>query len=490
MKKNTFIILPIIGVLFLLGCAPVPHFPQRPSRIEITSDGSKVLAFDTNRDRQVDYWQRQDATGRKVELRFGAEDDRPGQTVFLSEIDADQVPHFIIALDGVPYTLVEELYGEGCFRLFHPPARAISTFPGMTDLAFQRIFGGQTPIAYQAKHFDREKNKLLSGNDLYLSGGAADWSKKLDYRCSFKLDALAYINPQFVFEHELRGITDVFGEAETGTQIGYIVATAGLGTRGGREAILNYLRTIDRLCEQIVFERRGRVHFTLLADHGHNMSGRGRVSFDELLEEHGYRLTHRIKHQNEVVTVQYGLVTYAAFFSDQPDKVAAILLKDPVTTLACYPQNETVIVRSLEGCARIHRRDRDFRYEIQTGDPLQLGPIIDHLQEQGHVDADGFIDDRALLGATATHLYPDPLRRIWLAFHGLVQKPADLIVCLKDGWFHGSKFFEVMIGGASSTHGSLNQINSMTFAMTTLGPLPEIMRLEDIMPALDQLRQP
>jgi hypothetical protein len=162
-------------------------------------------------------------------------------------------------------------------------------------------------------------------------------------------------------------------------------------------------------------------------------------------------------------------------------------------TIACFPENRddpsTVVVQSIDGKAFIRRSAERYSYTVQEGDPLQLSDIIERLREAGKVDETGFIDDRAMFEATVKHIYPDPLRRVWMAFNGLVEKPADLIVCLKDGWVHGSTFFEVMIGGATSTHGSLNQINSMTFAMTMCGPLPEAMRLEDLMGELEKLQK-
>ena len=484
------------AVAMLAGCRAVPRFPERPLSVRVLDSGGRVISFDTDKDRKADYWQRKDHTGRKVELRFDHQADEPNEVVLLDELPPQSVPHFIIALDGVPYRLVEELYLQGHFRLFYPPGRVVTCFPGMTDVAFQRIFGGDIPIAYQSRHFDRTENRLISGNDLYLSGGAADWANKLDYRCSFKLDALAYFKPQFVFEHELREITDVFRSARQGTKIVYSVATAGLGTQGGREAILKYLRTIDQLCEQIVHERRGRVKFTLLADHGHSMSGRGRVSFKQLLEENGYNLNNRLENPNDVVTVEYGLVTYAAFHTNVPAKVAAVLLTDPVVTLACYPVTKKttagrdidIVVQSIDGKAVIRRASGRYSYDIEYGDPLELLDIISRLRQAGQVNRDGFIDDRALFEATVHHVYPDPLRRVWMSFNGLVQQPADLLVCLKDEWVHGSMLFHTLINKAASSHGSLNQLNSMTFAMTMLGELPEAMRLHEVMPAVENLR--
>lgn len=487
LSKSLFLLLTLI---FIAGCRPYPQFPCRAMRVKITNNGEKLIAFDTNKDKKPDYWQLENLDGHKEELRFAKKGLLPEETVKLNEIHGQDVPHFIIALDGVPYTLVQELYDQGRFRLFYRPSRVVSSFPGMTDVAFQRIFGGHQPIAYQANHFDRQNNRLISGDDLYLSGQAANWSKILDYRVSFKLDTVAYINPQLVFDHELRGMMEVFRRDDNDpTKIVYSVATAGLGTRDGREGILRYLRIIDQFCEQIVYEKRGRVKITLLADHGHNMSGRGRVSFEQLLEDEGYRLNTRLDKPKDVVAIQYGLVTYASFHTNDPAGVARVILQDPATSIACYRQGESVIVKNIAGSATIRKGSGGYSYDTTDGDPLALQAIIAQLSKEGHVSANGIIDDRALFHATINHIYPDPLRRIYLAFNGLVQKPADLIVTLKDGWVHGSKFFQVMIGGATSTHGGLNQINSMTFAMTMWDKLPKDMRLEEVMPAVNSARE-
>lgn len=495
-------------VLGVCGCNGSGRFPERPMRVD-AADGGRLFTFDTDRDGTGDYQQLLDATGRKVQLQFTGENS---ETVWLREIDTSVVPHFIIALDGVPYQLVEQLYRQGRFRLFYPPSRLISCFPSMTDLAFNRIFGGAKPIAYQAEHFDRAANRMVSGDGVYLSGENADWANQLAYRGSFALDALAYLQPDMVFEHEMREMAAVFKTVESGQAIGYSVGTAGLGTQTGREGILRYLREVDRFCEEIVHQRRGRVKITLLADHGHNMAGRGRVSFTDRLRQAGYRPRQRLDKPGDVVTVNYGLVTYAAFFTDDAVGVGQVLLHDPTVLLICYPLGDAVVVETLDGKAEIKQRNGRYRYDVHYGDPLQLKAIIAQLKaadaieppagdeeqelmgavapiRRQMVDADGFINDRAFFAATVEHEYPDALRRVWMAFNGLVQKPADLIVVLQDGYCHGREFFDTLIGGATSTHGSLNQLNSTTFVLTMWGQLPPAMRLEDVMGALADLQQ-
>lgn len=511
----------LVFTAILAGCQKLPDFPLRPFHVKATDSGCTELSYDLDRDGEIDYRQVTNRHGRKVILQLdNQKSDQPGQanqTVMLDELANSDVIHIILALDGVPYELVEELYNEGHFRLFHKPSKLVSCFPSMTDLAFSSIFGGAKPMSYQAEYFDPDKNRLVCGNDVYLSGMNADWSRQLDYRCSFWFDTLVYINPELVFNHELRGMMKVLEKTEGGTVKFYSVGTAGLGTCGGREAILNYLREIDLLCEQIVYERQGKVKITLLADHGHNMAGnsdRGRITFSDIMEKNNYRITNKLDKPGDVVAIEYGLVTIAAFFTKDPGGVANVLLHDAAVTLACYPQGRDVVVQTLDGYARIIEHKGQLTYQCESGDPLQLLDIIRELQTEqspekqtetqspqaqllGVVSQDSLstttsqqpsLTDRAFLLATANHIYPDPVKRIWGAFHGLVEKPADLIVCLQDGWYHGDPFFSAATGGAVSTHGSLNRINSNTFVMSMWGRLPEVLRLEELLPAIELLQ--
>ena len=206
------------------------------------------------------------------------------------------------------------------------------------------------------------------------------------------------------------------------------------------------------------------------------------------MKDAGFRVTKKLETENDVIPIEFGLVTYAAFYTDNPEKVADALLRDPTANLAVYPAGDSVIVKNLAGAAAIKKSGDRYSYNSDKGDPLEMAPIIAKLKAAGNVDDNGFIDDRALFAATVDHKYPDPLSRIWLGFRGLVEKPADLIITLKDGYFHGSNFFHAAVGVPASTHGSLNRINSVTFAMTMLGDLPAAMRLEDILPALNELK--
>jgi hypothetical protein len=478
-------LLAIVSGWLCVGCATAPNFP-RPLDVQVNQDQT-VLTFDTDRDGHADYWQYQRADGRKVALAFAAErSDRPGPRIELDAIGAGDCPHLVIVLDGVPFELVEQLYCEGCFRLFYPPSRVVCCFPSMTDLALTEMFHSGRCLGYQALYFDRAANRLSDGDQVYLSGRNSPWLSRMNYRCSLWWDVLVYLDPGAVFRHEIDGIRRAFRTVRDGQFYAYSVGTAGLGTRGGRAAILDYLRTIDRLCEQIVCERQGRVKITVTADHGHNLVANRRLDLSEILRAGGYRPSRSLHGPRDVVVVSYGLVTYAELHARDPAGVAACLVDHEDVELACYPADGGVVVMDRHGRARITKGLAGFVYDSSQGDPLDLDSIVQRLRQAGKVSADGQIDGTALFHATLDHSYPDPLTRIWGAFHDLVENPPDVIVNLRDGACHGSGFFQTMIGKVSSTHGSLNRLNSTTFALTMLGELPPAMRPADVLPALER----
>ena len=489
-RRSRFIKLELGLTVFvgLIGCASQPRFPAPISTYQ--EDDCTVFVFDVDGNKQPDFWQYQSPDGRKTAIAYAETTGLPIQRIELEKISPNDCPHFVLALDGVPFEIVDDMYREGHFRFFHWPSRVICCFPSMTDLALTQLFHAGKCVAYESDYFDRSANRMSDGNAVYLSGRNAPWSRRMAYRCSFWWDALAYLKPQTVFDHEMNGIWNAFHKVEEGRACAYSVASAGLGTRGGRQAIRRYLETIDRLCEQILYERKGRANITLLADHGHNLVENWNVSFRDTLERAGYRVTEELNRPGDVVEVGYGLVTYASFCTNDPVGVATCLLDHPDVEFACYRDGEDAVVCSIEGQARIRKTETGYRYEFEGADPLGLTPILETVRETGKITPDGEIDEEALFAATIEHEYPDPLARIWTGLFELVEQPPDVVVNLRDGACHGSSFFEKMIGHTASTHGSLNRMNSTTFVMTTLGELPPALRSREVLPVLRRYFRP
>jgi hypothetical protein len=314
----------------------------------------------------------------------------------------------------------------------------------------------------------------------------------VDYHAPQNVAVDTYLHPWSVFSAELRQMWRLFGETSAPLAVAYSVGTAGIGTRQGEQGIRAYLADVDKLCERVTYDRRGKVHFSILADHGQSLQPCQRVSFRKVLTEAGFRVTKSLEKPNDVVVVSYGLITCALFHTDQPRAVASTLVEHPAVDLVMFRDGDGVAVQKrgptagTASTAIIQQQPGGFVYDTADGDPLGLGTIIDRLRAAGHVASDGTIADGPLLRATAGHEYPDPLHRVWSCFNGLVVKPADVIASLKPDACHGSKFFHFFVAPVASTHGSLRRRGSVTFLLTNALPipLPDVLRVEDVLSRL------
>src|SRR5262249_30832660 len=151
----------------------------------------------------------------------------------------------------------------------------------------------------EALYFDKSTNTMQGGNLSYLRGDNAPWLAKVDYHAPQSVGARAYLSPQAVFDEEMNGALDAFRKAKAGTSIAYSIGTSGLGTRGGADAIQKYMLAVEKLCERLVYEKRGRVRITLTTDHGHTLTECKRTKFEETLKKNGFRLSDSLSGPND-----------------------------------------------------------------------------------------------------------------------------------------------------------------------------------------------
>lgn len=473
-----------IGVVAagVIGCAPYPKGPAR-----VVDEGARCWAV--RRADRCDYFQYLDSRGKVTSIAYDDDGDgREDVRIDLAAVAGEKRwPHYVILLDGVPFRVIDRLYDEGRFRLFHRPSKLISCFPSMTDAAFARMFTPGPAIGYEALWYDRARGRTSGGKLSYLAQTNASWQRQIDYRSAMIFDPVGYVSPGFLFKRELRGIETTFNRKRRATVIAYSVGTATVGTRKGEAGLVKCLQRVDELCEKLVYQRRGQCRITILADHGHNLTASKWFDVTQALRDAGFRVTDRLRKDNDVVCVPFGLVTYSALYTAEPAKVAAALTKHDPVEMAMYPNDDgAIVVCDRQGRATITKVDGGYVYRMNTGDPLQLEPIVAKLTEVGKVTDEGVIGDDALFAATVDHVYPDPLARIHLAFNGLVRHPADVIVTVKDGWFCGAKDLARSVTVAS-THGSLNQVNSATFVMSTIRALPPGVRIDDVTTLLPEM---
>src|SRR5215510_1075477 len=80
----------------------------------------------------------------------------------------------LLCLDGVPHKLIEQQKGRGLFDSFGAPARLLSPFPTMTNVALSAMFGATPPAGYESLYFDRGAGVQRGGIRKYLGRRTPD----------------------------------------------------------------------------------------------------------------------------------------------------------------------------------------------------------------------------------------------------------------------------------------------------------------------------
>lgn len=490
----------IMAAIFLTGCAgPGPRtFPAAP--LQTVNRGDIIEnRFDLDHDAKADFSEFI-KNGRVDEIAYA---DNEGDRVRLSAVQTAHSPHLLIILDSVPYELVREAWDAGRFRYFHAPSIIISPFPVMTDPALAEFFGASPCEGVESVHFDG--TKLVAGYSAYLLAENAPWLAHVDYHLNNGDHAWAYLWPGMWFRRELHDIQTAFADfppkidpgilAPRREFVGYCVGTSALGSKRGRDGHHYALVELDRFCRQLIYDRRGDVQITLMSDHGHALHAGRRLDLSHELERMGYRVGRSLRSPQDVVVPEFGLVSCAAVHTLSPASVARDGVGLSGVELACYRESapggaksdDCVIVVARDGEARITEEGGRLRYHALRGDPLKLNAINANAAgiRSPPLSSPGDYDE--FFRRSLDLEYPDPLDRLWRAFHGLFRHTPDVLLSLEDGYYAGSEELTHWLE-MQAIHGNLNAGSSMGFVMTTSGPLPGAMRMRDVRPLLTAKR--
>jgi len=457
--------------------------PVAAARVDHQPDKTSERWYDVNGNGQPDYREVLSPAGVVSHIGYDTnEDGRIDEDVDLAKVPADETRHLIVILDSVPIGMVEEFWDQGRLRYFPKPTRVISPFPVMTDPVLSEFFDRSPLPGVEAEYFDGKK--LTNGYATYAEDGNTPWHANVDYFLNPPLHSVAYLWQRAWFEHELRRIQEIYAGHRKGHErrmVAYVVGTSALGAKQGRDGHAIGLVTLDRFCMTMLYDTHGRIRISLFSDHGHNLVESRRIALKKQMAQLGYRVGETLQQPGDVVIPEFGLVTCAAIHTREPAQVARDVVNIDGIELAAYRGNDdTIVVTDRKGVATITHSPAGFRYEIQLGDPLRLKPVFDRLRAEGKLDPAGFVGDRVLFEATAVHVYPDVIQRLWRAFHGLFTNVPDVFVSIDDGWCVGSPTMLRLLGGLRGAHGNLRESSSCGFAATMSGPLPPVVRMADL----------
>lgn len=405
-----------------------------------------------------------------------------------------------LVLDGVPYQTFAELKAEGRFRRFKQPARMVSTFPSLTNPAMVEILQHEDSPGYEDHFYDRERNRLLGTIQDRLRGErfiAGTFRETFDYHASAFKGALGYvaapIGTAVLAQIDLAEFRRSFRQSSSSLFVGYIGETDSLAHLGGEDNLKSFLRTLDRVIEELIAEAEkngGRLEVEMFSDHGNRYDDYKNVELNAALKRAGFVTEKSIVNERSVVLPKHGLVGSSMLFTQEGNRarVAEICVTTEGVDFAIYPTGESSFeLVSRRGRARILQSGDRFKYESAAGDPLMLSAIISAMKAGGAIDNNGFASAEAWWQATRDHVYVDPLRRLADGFNRHVKNRADVIVSYEDGYLLGSPVLSVL-AEMRATHGNLLRGESEGFAVSTQQELGTAIRGNELnrIFALDQ----
>ncbi len=387
----------------------------------------------------------------------------------------------ILVMDGVGYDLAADMHRKGELKNFHAPAPLIVAFPSDTNPALVEMLAplGAAPAAgYEDYYFDPAANEMRGGvfhrfsRKTFVESNYRDLFDYHPHPVRMTIEyAVPVLGPAINGSVNLARIREEFRKSSEPVFLAYFDASDTAAHVAGRWLVRGQLRSVDRWVGDL--RRQHKVEVVILSDHGNDHRWLRRTDLAPALRRAGFKIRGSLKDDRSVVLPQFGLISNAVLYTAAGREAAAAeaVLKAKGVDLAVYRERDSLLVVGPKGRARIDRRVGDdgsesFRYLAEAGDPLLLNCVVGEFAHAGLGDAEGFVPEEKWLGATAGHVYPDPLRRLWRAFDGLVQQPASIIVSLKDGYYTGSIWLN-LFAWMQATHGSLRRAQSLGVVLST-----------------------
>lgn len=414
------------------------------------------------------------------------------------------VKKIFIGVDGVSRDEFDYAQEKlGLFKSLRFTKSHISTFPSISDYSWnvmvnsRGVKGHRGRIrTYEAAHFDRERNELVSdpreyfrrlGEDHhYFSGAFNHWLNPF-------IESLLYIPTEELPKLELKQLLSAVKEDKQDLVTVMVASSDALAhTRpDGSKFLVDLDKFINDLSDHYQKEKIN-VEIILASDHGQAarfLPGEAPlpllgVNISDALKKAGLKSVTRLGRKNELVMPVMALANYGtAFFFDQQDRrtFVDVMRKEKWFSLGVYPQElradvKTLTVFDRTGSASLSiRKNKSYEYFYQAGDSNPLSVPMEGIGR--------WITDAEARELTKNLDYPDAFYRLaFSAFEEEAELP-DLIFTLHDEYFLAGELnsFTTMY----QTHGSLGRRSSEGILASThpLKSSHEDLRTEEVLSA-------
>jgi len=392
---------------------------------------------------------------------------------------------------------------RGAFGGWAAPSALVAPFPSLTHVGFAALFqpfGVGPSWGYEVRYFDAAANRMVGGNPLTYRHEMEPWCELIDVQRRGVASKVAdYVSAPRAAAAELAKVFRQLLVSRRDLVIAYVGATDGFAHLYEDDRLVQFLVGLGAQVRDLAVrheEQRGcGLRIVLFSDHG---CGRDPVhrtgSFRPLLRAAGLRVVDRLEAPRDVVAPTFGIVNYSALFlkdATRAEAAAQVMATHGAVDLAAFspsPGLVEVVGRSGRARVRWYGPAGHVRYACEdlAGDALGLSSARRGLAAAGLLDRDGFAREDDWLAETAFGRYPDPLRRLALAFTGgRVGSRASVLLSLGPGWSWGWRSAYagglVRAGHLKGTHGGLDRGSTLGFLTVNdpgLRP-PPVVRAED-----------
>jgi hypothetical protein len=381
-------------------------------------------------------------------------------------LSSDGMPQrLVLALDGIPYEVFADLQRQGHFADFKPAAKMVSTFPSLSDVAFAAIGGAEPPDGYQVMRFDPAQNKVV-GNTIGSLGSRAHSRAWVDSPNHSSLHRMVgYMAAYSVALRDLRQIGQDFLLSDRQTYVGMLGQSDSVLHIDGRAGAEKLLLEVDAFLQDLQAQVRARTGRELLvdivSDHGSTMVKGKIIPLDEQLRGCGFQRRDRIEDNHDIAYSLAGIIGSVAITTspESTEAAARCLTAAEGVDLVAIDRGDAVGVMTADGEAQIRPAgsgDEAYEYRVLRGDPLQLAVPV-------NVGGVEIFDQASLFAESIDAARPDPLRRLWRAFHGEVKQPSPILVSLADGYEAANPELRALasLRGRFGTHGSMTRLASL-----------------------------
>ena len=408
----------------------------------------------------------------------------------------------VIALDGIAYRDVKALqegitytnvwgvvyrrHAFGTNEGYFPVSRLVSTFPSTSDVAWTDIFGDRPLPGYQRTYYSATANAEMSINGLTST---VEHERQMNWQMENNfVRGMGYIYSVHTFQYEVFELEKNFFNKNNTNLDYYIYFRSSDDAQHMDRDILSLLASLDQQLQVLRARYQAReghdLQILILSDHGHNHAGRGeRVQIKTCLENAGYRVTQSINGPKDVVLPTSGIEDWIEIHNDpaETEKLAETLTNLPgadVLAARLPGQFHRFLVLNAKGeraTIEWNPEKKSFRYSTDGGDPLNYVPVVKALAQKKELDAEGYATADDWMKETITNHYPLALQRIARGLTCVTLNPATILVSLDNhyvnaGWLvnEGS-----MLESCGSTHGALDDINSVGIVLSNFKPVPD-----------------